>query len=341
MKKYIFVLLLFAFALTACSGEEYPAGTPTATPNEGQIALQMLQDKVASEGTQAAVDLIFTATAQIAGMTATQQAFTTQAAITEQARVDAQATSDQARVDAQATSDQARRDGAATQQRKDDDAATQQANIDAESTAAQGRIDAASTSTQSAISTASVITQTALPPIQTATQLGLNNQIAIDAKNLEAAELDLQQKRDTNKISWQIPLLVALVVLGAGVLWVVRKSRWNSVIDDNGELAGFGFDEKFVRPHALPGAVLDLKAKALPLLTDAATIKELLINEQKIRAIAAMPVNPSSSGAQAFNMAFSEVKKEDPFEIVDSVPEHLLDSEAMKAADNDWRKANE
>jgi hypothetical protein len=341
MKKYILTLLLF---LTACASGEYPAGTPTATPNPGEIALNMIQQQMAAEATSQIVGLQFTATAEVLGITATSQAVSTSEAITQQARIDAQATSDQARRDAAAT--QARQDAIATAERQQvlSDAATEQARKDAQSSTEQAMIAIQDTQSAFATSTFTVMTLTAMPAIGTATALGMNNQIVIDGKNMEKAELELQQARDTNKISWAVPLLVALVALGAGLLYVVRKSRWNPIMDDNGELAGFGFDETFVRPHALPGAVLDLKAKPIPLLMDAATQKELLVNEQKIRAIAAMPVNPSAGGAQAFNMAFGSVEQKPRFAMLEEgerVPANVMTPEAEQSIDADWKESNE
>jgi hypothetical protein len=99
MKKYILILLLF---LTACSGTASPEVTPTSTPNPGEILMQLGSDKIAAESTQASVNMLFTATAQVIGITSTSQFLATQDAVTQQARIDAQATSDQGRRDAAA-----------------------------------------------------------------------------------------------------------------------------------------------------------------------------------------------------------------------------------------------
>ena len=328
MKKYLFFL---AFLLVACGAEGgTPSVKPTPSLSPGEIALNMIQQQMAAEATAQIVGLQFTATAQVIGVTATSQYVATQQAVTEQARIDAIA-----------TSDQARRDAAAEQARKDTIATAEQARIDAQNATAQALVALQSTQAAEATSTFTAMTLTALPPHATLTQQAINNDIVLAAKDVELAELSLQQARDTNRIQWQIPLLAALVVMILGTVWVLRESRWKVIKTDDGDVIGFGFHEQFVNPNLLPGPVLDLKAKTVPMLTDPDTQREIVRNEQKIRAIAAIPINPNASGAQAYDLAFANEKKEDPFEIVDAVPESLMDGEAMKAADRDWRKANE
>jgi hypothetical protein len=337
----MFVMCLMLLTACGSEGDTYPMGTPTATPNPGEIALQMVQQQMAAEATQQVVGLQFTATAQVIGQTATSQFVGTQAAVTQQARVDAQATSDRARLDAQATSEQGRRDAQATQQRMDVEATQAQAQRVMIAQATQARMDLESTQQAEATAAAWKVTEMVIPTHNLWTQQAVEQNIIIATNEVELSNLAVQQARDTNQIKWQIPLLFAVVVLLGGVLWIWRESRWKVIKDDDGQVQGFGFNEQFVNPRLLPGAVLDFRTTSVPLLTDAVTQKEIVVNEQKIRAIEAIPVNPSAGGAQAFNMAFGDVKRDEPFEIVDSVPTELLDDEGMKAADSDWRKANE
>ena len=287
MKKYYFVFLLFAFALTACGGETYPTVTPTATPNPGEIALQMMQQQMAANATAQVVGLNFTATAQVIGATATAQQILVYGAQTEQARVDAQATAEQHRADAQATQYRADMDAKATQQRIDADATQAQAQRDAQATADQARLDMQGTQSANATSTFAVMTLTAIPPHATMTQLAIDNQIIVNNQNVEKSALELQKARDTNRISWQVPLLVVLVMLGAGVLWVIRKSRWNAFVDEDGKLLGFGHDEKYINPRLLTGPVLDLKTGEVKAPTpEQSRVTELA---QIIEALAVMP----------------------------------------------------
>lgn len=291
MKKYYFVFLL-GFLLTAC------IPTPVATPNPAEVALTMFADKVKAEATQAAVNSVFTATAQVIAVTSTQQAAQTQQAITEQARRDANATADQARVDL-----------ANTQQVLNAISTAEQARADSATSTAEAGIAIARTQSADATATFTVMTLTAMPGVATATQIAINNQMVVDAQDVEKSGLELQQARDTNRISWQAPLLIAVAAIGMALLWVIRKSRWNVITDGDGNVEGFGFDEQFVRPNLLPGPVLDLKAKSMPQLTDSATQKEIVVNDQKIRALAAMPVQPTASGAALFNGFGNEQEK--------------------------------
>jgi hypothetical protein len=338
MKKNIFVLLLFV--ITACSGAEYPAGTPTPTPNPGEIALQMVQQKVAAESTQMAIGLQFTATAQVIGMTVTSQAIGTAEAITQQARVDAQATADQHRADAQATQYRADMDAKATQQRIDADATQAQAQRDAQATADQARLDMQGTQSANATSTFAVMTLTAIPPHATMTQIAIDNQIIVNNQNVEKAALELQQAREMNN-NWKIYLLLGVVMFGAGLLWVVRKSRWNPFIDEDGKLLGFGHDDKYINPRLLTGPVLDLNTGEVKEPTPEQ--RKVTERAQIIEALAAMPENPSAAGAAVFNKYFGEApaKSYDVIEGNVLPPVGLLDPEALKSIEKDWQEAND
>lgn len=305
--KNKFAFLFLVLWLSACSAAPVVANvTPTATPNAGEIALNMIQQQMAAEATSQILGLQFTATAEILGVTATSQAVGTAEAITQQARIDAQATSDQARIDAQAT-----------QQRKDSDAATEQAYRDAQSATEQAVIALQQTQSADATSTFTSMTLTAIPPHATLTQIFVDNQIVLATQDVERAALELKQARDTNVLTWLVPFLIAIIATGAGLLWVIRESRWHVVKNDDGDIEGFGHDEKFIVPKLLPGPVLNLKTITMPQLTGQSNQAEIVRNEQKIRALAAIPTNPTESGKAAFNQFFgSEKKEEDPFEII-------------------------
>lgn len=345
MNKYkflMFVMFLMLAIITACGSEgsapNTPMGTPTATPNPGEIALNMIQQQMAAEATQQVVGLQFTATAQVIGQTATSQFIGTQAAVTQQARVDAQATSDRARLDAQATSEQARRDAQATQQRIDVEATQAQAQRVMIAQATQQRMDLEATQRAEATAAAWAVTQAVIPTHNLWTQQAVEQNIIIATNEVELSNLQVQQARDTNSIKWQIPLLVVLVVLLGGSLWIWRESRWKVIKDDDGQVQGFGFNEQFVNPRLLPGAVLDFRTNSVPLLTDAVTQREIVFNEQKIRAIEAIPVNPNAGGANAFNMAFS--KSEPRFGMLEqneNPPAEVMTPEAVEAIEGDWK----
>jgi hypothetical protein len=189
------------------------------------------------------------------------------------------------------------------------------------------------------------MTLTAIPTSAALTQIKLSNEIELNNQEVQKSALDLQRAQDTNKISWMVPLLTALAVLIVGTIVILRKSRWNPISDENGDFQGFGYDQIFVRPNVLPGAVLDLKALPPPMLTDEATVKEILINDQRIRAVAAIPVNPSAGGSQAFNNFFSAPtpKREDAYDIIEAeeIPPQLLDGETLKVLNKDWKEAND
>lgn len=334
-KQFAFLFLVFVIvaAQMACS---FPTSgvtpTPTATPNAGEIALNMIQQQMAAEATSQIVGLQFTATAEILGATATSQAIGTADAITQQARIDAISTSDQARADAAATQQRIDAVSTAEQQRQDAIFATGQAII-------------AVQNTQSANGTATFtsMTLTAIPGDATSTQIAIDNQIAIGQKNVEKAELDLQRARDTNILKAYGPwtLVVFLAALAGIVIW--RQTRWYVIKNGYGDIEGIGHDQKLINPRYMPGAVLDLKAMNMPQLTDRVTQTEIIRNDQKIRALEAIPVNPSESGRAAFDVFFSGEKKEDPFEIIDGEelpPANLLDVETLKITEKEWQDAN-
>lgn len=353
MKKiYLLMALLFAVSV-ACGAEITPTVMPTATPNSGEIALQMMQQQMAANATSQVVGLNFTATAQIIGSTATAQQLVVEAQWTEQARADAVSTSEQKRTDAQSTAVQQQKEAQATQSRIDSDARATQSYIDAQATQAradadaqQARIDAVATSDSLYTATFTAMTLTAIPPHATLTQIAVNNQIAISTQEVESAALSLKQQRDTNVIVWLIPTIIALFLAAVAGLYAYSQSRVREIRDEDGNVQVFIFDNKTATmPALMTGPVLDLKTTTMPLLTSASEQADVTKREQAIRALRAMPLSPTTSGVTAFNEVFSTPqRREDAFEIVEGEempPLGLLDAEALKATEKDWKEAND
>lgn len=331
MKKML--ISIPALIVTACMSPA-PTAIPTETPNPGEIALQMVQQQMAAEATQQVVGLQFSATAQVIGATSTAQAYITQEAITAQARMDAQATAEQARRDAQAT-----------QQRIDAEATQAQARRDAEATAEQARLDLQATQQAEATSTAFSMTQVVEPTHQYWTQQAVEQDIIIATNAVEISNLDVKQRQQTNTLDWVVKYSV-IVGLTVGLLLLARiyfRVREIKNADGDVELIIFNND-KAIKPSLLPKPILELASGDMPDVTDKQEQSEIVRRDQGIRALAVMPVNPTTQGAQAFNNFFSEpAQPAKPFEIIDaeSIPAGLLDGEAMKAIEKDWKDANE
>lgn len=336
MRKVIWIVFLF---LAACGSPTGSTLTPTATPNPGEIALAMLQQQMSADATSQVVGLHITATAQVLGATATAQQLIVEAARTEQARVDAVSTAEQKRADAQAT--QARIDADAHATQAFIDAQATQARADAD--ARQARIDAVATSDFLSTATFTAMTLTAIPPHATLTQMAVNNQIVIATQEVERSALSLKQARDTNVIQWMIPTLLAIGIFFAAAIYFYNQSQVRVEKNGDGDVDVIIFkNQKAFRPDLFATPLLDLKTSRMPLLTDSATQADVTRREQAIRALAAMPVHPTASGAGAFNDAFSVARpREDAFEIVDGEelpPANLLDAEALKATEKDWKE---
>lgn len=331
MKRY---LLLLALLLTACGSGPTPQGTPTPTPNPAEIALQMFQQQMGAEATQQIVGLHFTATAQVVAATVTQQAVETQAAITHQARMDAEATSAQERRDAQAT-----------QQRIDAESTQAQARIDAQSTADQARLDLQATQTAEQIAREFSMTQAVLPTHNLWTQQAIEQDILLATNEVELSNLAVEQQRQTNTLDWAVPMGIAILLSLALVVYVWSHSRVREIKNDDGGIELIIFDNKHaIKPHLLPKPMLTLESGDMPDMTDKQEQSDIVRREQGIRALANMPVNPTGQGAQTFNHFFGAGEKPaQPFEIVngETIPAGLLDSEAMKALEKDWKDANE
>lgn len=332
MKK-ITLLIPLLFLLAACATPAGPTPFPTATPNPGEIALQMVQQQMAAEATQQVVGLQFTATAQVIGLTSTHQAVGTQEAITQQARNDAQATADQARRDAQAT-----------QQRIDADATQAQARRDVEATSEQARLDLSATQQAQATSTAFGMTQMVMPTHNLWTQQAVEQEIIIATNEVELSNLAVQQQQQTNTLDWAVPMSIAIVLTLGVLAYAYGHSQVREIKNSDGDVDVIIFrNEKMISPRLMPKPMLMLGTAEMPDMTSREEQSEIVRREQGVRALAVMPVNPTAAGAAAFNSYFSiPEKREQPYEIVDgsSVPAELMDAQAMKAIENDWKEGN-
>jgi hypothetical protein len=266
--------------------------------------------------------------------------------------VDAAATSEQKRADAQATQSRMDIEARATQARMDMDAQATQASLAMQATQArddanakQARIDAQSTSDSLATATFTSMTLTAIPPHATLTQIAVDNQIVISTQEVERSALTLKQARDTNVIQWLIPTIIALFLAAVAGLYAYNQSRIREIRDEDGTVQVFVFDNKTVtKPSLLAGPVLDLTTNTMPQISSPQEQSEVTRREQAIKALAAMPVRPTANGTGTFNEVFSTPqKREDAFEIVDGdtlPPTGLLDGEALKSLEHDWKEAN-
>lgn len=332
MKKYSIIIL--ALFLSACA--------TTPTPNPAEIGLTMFADKVKAEATQASVNSVYTATAQVYAVTATYQAVGTQEAVTAQARQDAEATAQQERADAQATADQRRVDAQATQQRIDADATQAQARRDMEIQATQMRLDIESTQQAQATANAFMMTQAVMPTHNLWTQQAVEQQIIIGTNEVALSNLEVEQQKQTNTVEWVVPFLIAFGLAAAAVVYILRYSRAREYRDDDGNVQVILLDnEKAIRPDRFTGPVLDIKGMKMPLLAPPAEQAEVTKRAQMVDAIKAMPATTSNNAASAFNSAFTSSQTEPPYDIVDAVPAGLLDGEALKSIEKDWKEATD
>lgn len=332
MKKMI-VLIPLIVLLASCGTSAGPTPVPTETPNPGEIALQMVQAQMAAEATQQVVGLQFTATAQVIGQTATVQAYSTQEAVTRQARIDAQSTADQALRYAQAT-----------QQRIDAEATQAQARRDAEATAEQARLDLSATQQAQATSTAFSMTQVVLPTHNLWTQQAVEQEIILATNEVELSNLAVEQQQQTNILDWAVPMGIAILLTLGLLVYGWSHAQVREVKDAEGNVQVLIYkNQQVVAPNLLPKPVLMLETSSMPDVTSPQEQSEIVRREQGVRALAVMPVNPAGHAVGAFNSYFSAPeKREQPYEIVDgaSIPAELIDPEAIKAIENDWKDAN-
>mgnify|MGYP003419049368 CR=1 FL=1 len=330
MKKYI---IFFALFLTGCGTANVSTLTPTATPNAGEIALSMMQSQLEANATAQQVGLQFTATAQIMAQTATAQQIVVEAGYTQQARMDAQATADQKRADAQAT--QMRMDAEATQARE---------RRDQEIQATQMRLDIESTQQAQATANSFSMTQQVAPTHNFWTQQAVEQQIVIATNEVELSNLAVKQQQQTNTIEWAVPFSIALILAVAAVIYILRFSRVREFKNDNGDLEGVIVDgDTVVRMDLFPTPVLQLKDMTMPQLAAPADQRAVTERAQAIKALAAMPAQTTSNAAAAYSTYFSQ-NKEKPYDIVDvnsMPPAGLLDPEALKSIESDWKEATD
>jgi hypothetical protein len=330
MKKY---LLLIALFLTGCA-------TPVPTPNPAEVGMTMFADKINSEATQARIDSIFTATAQVYGVTATHQAAGTQIAVTQQAASTMAAVTQQARMDAQATADQRRADAQATQQRIDADATQAQARLDVEATADQARLDVASTQQAQGTAVAATMTQMVIPTNNLLELQQKEIDLELSKNELELSNLAVEQQRETNTTDWAVPTGIAifLVLTASVVAFVYVQTR--EIKDEDGRTRVIITKGKAIKPDLFTGPVLDLKSMTMPQLAAPAEQARVTERAQMVDALAVMPVTTSNAAAGAFNQYFGQ-QKEAPYDIVDAVPAGLLDGEALKSIEKDWKEATD
>lgn len=325
MKKILVIVV--SFLIAACGAEVPVTPEPTATPNPGEIALQMIQAQMGAEATAQIVGLQFSATAQVIGQTTTAQAYVTQEAITAQARLDAQATADQRRRDAQAT-----------QQRIDAEATQAQARLDAEATAEQARLDLKATQQAQATSTAFMMTQAVMPTHNLWTQQAVEGEIILATNEVELSNLAVQQQRQTNTLDWAVPMGIAILLTLGLLAYVYGHAQVREIKDAEGNVQVIVYrNEKMVAPGLLPKPVLLLNSGEMPDMTDTREQSEIVRRDQMVRALANMPVNPDGHGVAAFNASFG-ASHSVPYEILDAVPAGLLDPEAEKAIEKDWKE---
>ena len=307
MRKLILLTLLF---LTSCTATAVTP-IPTSTPNAGEIALQMMQSQMEANATSQAVGLQFTATAQVIGATATAN----------QILVEAQQTA-QARRDAEATAEQKRGEIAATQQ----------------------RLDLESTQSANATATFVVLTLSAVPTSAALTQIANEQNIALSNNEIQRSNLAVEQQRQKNTVEWAVPFIIAFMAALVGSLFVIRYSRTREIRDEDGGVQVLILDNKnVISPKLLAGPVLDVESMTMPQLVSGAEQHEVTKRAQTIEALKAIPVEPARNALPLFGDVFGAKRQEDAFEIIEGEtlpPAGLLDGEALKSLDKDWKEAN-
>ncbi|RJP53594.1 MAG: hypothetical protein C4583_04210 [Anaerolineaceae bacterium] len=343
MKRTIILLVLalpFAAILLAGCGDE-PAPIPTPIPaNPAEIAMTMMAQKVDAEATQMAVNVQFTATAQVIWVT--QNVQNTQAAlgVTEQARKDAQATDARNRQDAAATEQQKRDDAAATEQRKRDEAATEQARRDLEATAEQGRQNVIGTATAQMVATWNAATLQVLPIHDQWTQQAVAVEQALATNEVELSNLEVKQQSDKNTLEWLIPFLISLAMTALVSMYVIRRSRVREIKnDETGETDAVIMDnKKAFKPQlmARPLMLLEVGAEHV----DPKEQSEVTRRAQGVQALKALPANvPPQMSTSLYNNVFGNVQQDKPrIEIVDAeVVKEWVEDVTRQADDKEAR----
>lgn len=312
--KIILSIAVLVFGMLACA---QPSVMPTATSiSPADIAGTAIQQFAAAEATQFSVNIRFTATEQVLEATRAAQVVIDNAAATQQARRDAQATADQMRADI-----------AATQQRKDIEATARQADI-------------YMMNTQSALATSTweAMTMTAINPHATLTQQAVDNQIIVNNNNAQASSLDLEKKRDTNRISWQIPLWISLGILAMFGLYIWQTSHQKTILDGNGEFQGYVYHDNLVIPDKSLGPVIRMKRNPdIPLLVDdVETQKEITKDFMRVKGLKALSEVSPMGGFQSYQGYFNQ-SPQGEFDVInaETTPANLGD-EDISALDNEW-----
>jgi len=307
MRKIILFTLLF---LTSCTGTAITP-IPSSTPNAGEIALQMMQSQMEANATSQAVGLQFTATAQVIGETATANQIIFEAQQTAQARRDEVATAEQKRIEIVAT---------------------------------QQRLDIESTQSANATATFVVLTLSAVPTSAALTQIANEQNIALSNNELQQSNLAVEQQRQKNTVEWAVPFIIAFMAALVGAVFVIRYSRTREIRDEEGGVQVLILDNKnVISPKLLAGPVLDVESMTMPQLVSGAEQHEVTKRAQTIEALKAIPVEPSRNAMPLFGDVFGTKRREDAFEIIEGEtlpPAELLDGEALKSLDKDWKEAN-
>jgi hypothetical protein len=312
MKKYYWVLLLILATLACGSGQTNPVVTPTATPNPGEIALQMMQQQMSANATEQSVGLQFTATAQVQGVTATQEMLMAQAAWTEQALQFAAATESQRRADVRAT----------------------QQKLDIEASATHEVFMAYQAATERSFfvtGTAALIgTQTAYPQTMVAqsihatqTEQAWQTTATMDAAygvaqataafaNAQSVEFAVQRERVTNMTRAWVPWMGFIIALGVLSVIGFRASRIRVIQKDAfGAMPGLLVD----------GVVTDMdNGTTMQKLSDG-KIEWTQMNEkvternQKVQLVRALPAGRPEVAEKVFN--FNEERRAPVIEVIE------------------------
>jgi len=223
-------------------------------------------------------------------------------------------------------------------QQRIDMAATQSRDTAIAETAAANQM--ATTTSAAKTQVITDITLTAIPTNAALTATKIAGVIIVDNNNVEASSLDLEKKRDTNKISWQFPILSVLCILAMFGLYVWRTTRWNTVLDGSGEFQALGFDDRLIIPQLMTGPVLEMGANvSVPVLADVGTQKEVTINNQRINALKALSEVSPQSGYQSYQGYFNQAPQNE-FDVInaEAIPPGM-DEDDISSLDKDWNEA--
>jgi hypothetical protein len=172
------------------------------------------------------------------------------------------------------------------------------------------------------------------------------NQQAIILQNneIQQSNLEVEQQRQKNTVEWAMPFIIAFMAALVGAVFVIRYSRTREIRDEDGGVQVLVLDNKnVISPKLLAGPVLDVQAMTMPQLVDPAEQRTVTMRAQTVEALKAIPVDPSKNAMPLFADVFGQKKQEDAFEIIEGEtlpPAGLMDGEAVKSLDKDWKEAN-